>query len=99
MAIDHPRHDELAGRINHVDIAPTRGYGRRPANRCNPIICDADDAIRHDLTVDRIEDGTADNVYERHPYPLAVYLALRYCFPIASGYATFLGDHAVQASN
>ena len=45
MAIDHPRHDELASRIEHVDVAATRGYGRGPADSRNPIICDADDAI------------------------------------------------------
>jgi hypothetical protein len=62
MAIEHPRHDELAGRIDYADIAAACGYGRCPANRRNPIICDADDAILDDLTVDRIEDGTANDV-------------------------------------
>jgi hypothetical protein len=62
MAIDHPRHDELACRIDDADITAACGYGRRSANRRNPVICDADDAIWYDLTVDRIEDGTADDV-------------------------------------
>jgi hypothetical protein len=45
MAIDHPWHDELAGRIDDADIAAACGDGRRPADRRNSIICDADDAI------------------------------------------------------
>jgi hypothetical protein len=77
MTIDHPRHDELAGRIDYVDIATARGYGRRPTNRRNPIICDADNTILYDLTVDRIEDGTTDNVQERHPHLLT-------CLPCAA---------------
>jgi hypothetical protein len=77
MAIDHSRHDELAGRINHADVAAARGYGRGPADRRHPIICDADDAILDDLTVDRIEDGTADNVQERHHHLLT-------CLPCAT---------------
>jgi hypothetical protein len=83
MTIDHPRHDELAGRIDYVDIATARGYSRRPTHRRNPIICDADDTILHDFTVDRIENGTANNVQERHR-PLLACLpcaALRYRFP------------------
>ena len=71
VAIDHPRHDELAGRINHADVAATCGYGRGPADGRNAIICDADDAILYDLTVERIEDCTADDVQESHRYLLA----------------------------
>jgi hypothetical protein len=62
MAIDHPRHDELAGCIDDADIAASCGYGRCRANSSNSIIGDADDAILDDLTVDRIEDGTTDDV-------------------------------------
>jgi hypothetical protein len=86
MTIDHPRHDELAGRINHVDIATARGYGRRPANCRNPIICDADNAILYDLTVDSIEDGTANNVQERHRYLLAC--LPRAGLPLPDGFRT-----------
>jgi hypothetical protein len=88
MAIDHPRHDELAGRIDHVDIATTRGYGRRPANRRNPIICNADDTVLYDLSMDRIEDGTADNVQESHRHLLACSpcVALHPRLPTASGW-------------
>jgi hypothetical protein len=45
MAIDHSWHNELAGRIDHADIAAACGYGRRPANSRNAVICNADDAI------------------------------------------------------
>jgi CRISPR/Cas system type I-B associated protein Csh2 (Cas7 group RAMP superfamily) len=74
MAIDHPRHDKLAGRIDHVDVAATRRYGRRLADRRNPILVDADDAIVHDLTLDRIEDGTTNDVQARHCHLLACVL-------------------------
>ena len=46
----------------NADVATARGSGRGPADCRNPIICDADDAILYDLTVDCIEDGTADDV-------------------------------------
>src|SRR5512134_168516 len=100
MTIDHPRHDELAGRIDHVDVATACGYGRRPTHRRNPIICDADDTILHDFTVDRIENGTANNVQERHRHLLACLrcVALRSRFPMASGCATLMGASAAQAS-
>jgi hypothetical protein len=100
MAVDHPRHDELAGRIDHMDIATARGYGRRPANSRNPIICDADNTILYDLTVDRIEDSTADNVQERHRHLLACLpcVALRSRFPMAYGCATLMGAPAAKAS-
>src|SRR5262245_24520632 len=71
MAVNHPRHDELAGRIEHVDVSPTRGYGRGSADCRNPIVLDADDAVLYDLTVDRIEDGTANDVQESHRHLLA----------------------------
>jgi hypothetical protein len=45
MAIDHPRHDKLACRIDHVDVTAGRRNGRRLADRRNPILFDADDAI------------------------------------------------------
>jgi hypothetical protein len=77
MAINHARHDELAGRINHANVATARGYGRRPANCRNAIVCDADDAILYDLTVDRIEDGSTDNVQDRHHHLLT-------CLPCAT---------------
>src|SRR5262245_54525241 len=90
MAIDHPRHDELAGRIDDADIAAACGYGRRLANSRKPIIGNADDAILYDLTVDRIKDGTADDVQESHHYLLA-------CMLMVSASPTRAQREALQA--
>ena len=61
----------------------------------------ADDAILYDLTVDRIEDATADDVQEHHLHLLARLscVALRYRFPTASGFATLMGFPSAKASN
>src|SRR5262245_1704750 len=81
MAIDHARHDELARRIDDADVAAARGHGRRPADSRNPIICDTDDAILYELTVDRIEYGTADDVQESHAHLLAGLSFVALMFP------------------
>ena len=63
MTIHHPRHDELSRRVDHLYIAATSGNGRRRANGRDPVIFDADDAVTNDLTMDRIEDGPADDLH------------------------------------
>jgi hypothetical protein len=76
MAIDHPRHNKLASRIDYVDVASPCGYGRGSADRRNPLFVDADDAVGYDLTLDRIEDGTTNDVHARHCHLLACVLSL-----------------------
>ena len=66
VAIHHPRHDELAGGIEHLHVAAPRGDRRSWANGRNAVTFDTDDAMTNDLTADRIEYGTADDLHLGH---------------------------------
>jgi hypothetical protein len=66
MAIHHPRHDELIRGIEHPHIAAACGDCRRWADSHNALVLDTDNAMAHDLTVDRIEYRAADNLQEAH---------------------------------
>src|SRR5919109_559570 len=70
MAIHHPRHDELACRIEHLHIATSRGDRRGGTDSRNAVALHADDAIPNDRTANRIEDGTADELHAGHRWLL-----------------------------
>jgi hypothetical protein len=66
MTIHHAWHDELSCRVDYLHITAARGHGRCRADSCDAVIFETDDTVTNDLTVDRVEDGPADDVHEAH---------------------------------